>query len=144
LAHLASLVSVGSLSIGGNDGLVRFGLESLESVEFSLRIAENGALVDLEGLEALTRVGSLLIQNNPALESANGLSSLITVADTIEIGQNNALVSLAALGNVRQASRLSVYYNSSLPTCEAQWLADSIGIDNVGISGNDDEGVCAR
>jgi len=130
-------------SIGQNDALPRLtGLASLEWVQFSLQLIENPNLVDLQGLEALTHVGWLVLQDNPLLRSVDGLDSLSTVDQQIEINGNGALANLRALGNVTEASDLRVWNSPSLPTCEAEWLAEQIGLDNVAFSGTDDTGVC--
>jgi hypothetical protein len=74
------------------------------------------------------------------------LEELEVVGYYLGIGYNTSLTNIRALGGVsRVGSGLYVYDNPVLPTCEAEWLLDTIGTNNVGywyIYRNDDFGVC--
>jgi hypothetical protein len=73
---------------------------------------------------------------------------LVRVARELKIRDNPALRSLHALSALSSIGlRLSVTQNSTLPTCEAEWLRDRIGVAQIPggalIEGNDDLGACA-
>jgi hypothetical protein len=57
------------------------GLDSLLYVHFHLLVASNPALLDLDGLTTLERVGQLQIQGNPSLVSVAGLAGLQEIVD---------------------------------------------------------------
>jgi hypothetical protein len=80
-----------------------------------------------------------------SLENLHGLEEL-TSANSLQILGNASLESLRALSGVTAIDLdLSIYGNPSLPTCEALWLRDSIGVTNIGsvsIGMNNDAGTC--
>jgi len=146
LEGLSNLASVGNLSIYANTNLSSFaGLESLTSVRWNLYIYSNSSLTSLIDLSNLTSVGGLHI-GYTALTNLEGLDNLTSVGDLIIDGNPN-LASLAALENLPSLSGdLWIYDNLSLPTCEAEWLRDNIGVENIwgsiNIYNNDDTGTC--
>ena len=64
----------------------------------------------------------------------------------MDISLNPSLRHLRALSALRKLSQaLNVSNNRTLPTCQAEWLRDHVGIANIGryqAFGNDDLGVC--
>jgi hypothetical protein len=113
----------------------------------SVDISYNPTLVDFRGLDNIANIGNLDVRFNDSLTSVRGLESLTTVA-IFTIFANDRLASLRALANLRSATGRSfvVQRNRLLPTCEAEWLRDNIGVANIAgmiyISENDDTGTC--
>jgi hypothetical protein len=76
------------LGLSGNDALVD--LDALEDVSFvgSLLVIDNAALTELDGLDAVTSIdGALTIWSNPSLTRL-GLASLYWVGGGISISDN--------------------------------------------------------
>jgi hypothetical protein len=144
---LSALATVDLLSISGLPELVDLnGLGQLTSVGSDVTIESNLSLRTLAGLEGLSVVaGSIHIAYNPALTDLAGLRNLQSALGLLLVG-NASVQQLRPLSNLRQLDwMLDVSSNSRLPTCEAEWLRDHIGTDNIGeisIYGNDDAGVC--
>ena len=127
-------------------------LNSLTSVGHNLRIDDNDALTNLNGLSGLTSVGGLEIGGNDALTNLNGLSNITSVGGDLEIWNNDALINLDglsgitgsvggglkiwdndALTNLDGLSALTsigtyfdIYFNVGLPDCEACDLLDQL------------------
>jgi cysteine-rich repeat protein len=174
LAGLESLTSVGGnleiitnqelVSLSGLDNLQEIGgdlyldnnmllsdlsaLGSLVTIEGSLRIVNSPGLSRLLGLNSLASVGGdLVVRENEWLSDLNGLDGLTSVGGILLIYRNPRLVNLHALGSLASVGGdFTVVENTGLPSCEAEWLRDSIGLDNisglVAINGNDPRGVC--
>ena len=82
------------------------GLEALASVQ-DLSVAENGGLLYLSGLEALTEVGgSLDISRNNVLTSLSGLDALTVVGEDLTISYNLALPTADAEALVAQLTAI--------------------------------------
>jgi hypothetical protein len=121
----------------GNPSLISLtGLEGLTSIGY-LEINDNSALTSLIGLDNLTSIGgNLLIGTWPAgnsgLKSLTGLESLIYIGDALEVGYNDSLTSLTGLDNVEAntLSDLYIYGNSSLSTCAVQSICDYLAAPN--------------
>ena len=124
------------------------GLGSLTALGGSLRIYNSPTLDRLPGLGALTAVqGDLELRENQWLSDLTGLEGVTSVGGTVLIYGNPRLVNLHALGSLASVGGdLTVVDNTGLPRCEAEWLRDSIGLQNVvglvAINGNDPRGVC--
>jgi hypothetical protein len=123
-----------SLTIADNPELASLdGLRNLTSVR-SIAIMNNDSLANLDAFSALADVSSLRIGNNNALANVDGLSALTTVdAGGLIVQANLVLGNLrgfAALGHIARA--LEVTYNPALPACEAEWLRDHVGLENIG------------
>jgi len=87
-------------------------------------------LSELSECEKIT--GSLLI-NDSNLTNFEGLDSLTSVGGAMGIFENTALASLSGLENITYVGgQLSIQNNVVLPTCEAEWLRDNIGVENIG------------
>jgi len=100
-------------------------------------------LVDLSGLDRLTSVGyGVSIQADAGLTSLHGLESLTNLVQLV-INNNPELDSIDALANVTSLYALTVSGNTLLPSCQAQALADRTGISFPYIYGNDDVSTCS-
>jgi hypothetical protein len=68
------------------------------------------------------------------------------VGKELKLTGNPRLKNLRALSALESAGAFQVEQNATLPTCEAEWLRDHVGVTQLGtpivISGNDDSGVC--
>ncbi len=115
LSALAS-VTTGSLNVTNNESLLNIdGLGSLTSVAFSVIVSRNGSLENLDGLSSLTSdVAQLTIDNNAALTSLNGLSG-VTSANGVRIG-NNPKMTTFDLSSLSTVSGLFVFGGSKLLT----------------------------
>jgi hypothetical protein len=89
-------------------------------------------------------VGPLVIIRNPMLASLEGLETLEAAESTL-IMENPVLTTLRALSSLQSIEgSLSIFDNSQLATCEAEWLANSVQTitGSVALENNDDGGVC--
>jgi hypothetical protein len=134
------------------------GLQNVTSAgKISIRM--NPELTNVDGLRSIASAESLEIDGNIRLENLDGLSALthvagdVTIADfctrtaTPECHYQDQLTSLYGLRSLQSiGGNLKVANNRMLPTCEAEWLRDSVGSANiegtVTIAGNDDAGSC--
>lgn len=114
LDGLQNLVSIGSLSIGGNSQLADLDdLESLTSISGALSIVANG-LTNIDALINITTLGGLSINNNSQLLNLEGLQNLSTINGSVQIAGNfqltdfNGLWSLNTVTSRFQISRHSV------------------------------------
>ncbi len=115
-----------------------------------LVIRKKSALTSLLGLENLTLVGGdLTVSRNCSrfLTSLAGLEGITTVGGDLTVSVNCYLTSLAHLEGITSVGgSLNIQANYRLATCEAEWLRDNIGIDNIGesiwIMDNTDTGTC--
>jgi len=96
LDGLSKLASVGSAvsiqrnpSLADIDGLWR--LSDFTVLPSTLTLADNRALLRLDGLSGLTAVNDLVIEYNDALIDISGLGGLTTVRDSLTIASNYAL-----------------------------------------------------
>jgi len=137
----------GGLRIGGLDegtGLINLnGLEGLTYIGGDLRIISNFLLTSLTGLDNLSFIngdfylgvhGLYFPGGNPLLTNLNGLGSLTSIGGRLSISSNHALVSLNGLDNIDTIPDLYITNNSSLSSCEAQWLCDYIANPNGSIN----------
>jgi hypothetical protein len=111
-----------------------------------LSVSKTG-LEDLRGLEGVVSFGVLSLTENPKLETLSGLEHLVNLNE-LELEDNASLSSLHALAALKsvRGDGFSITDNPKLPTCEAEWLRDHVGVDNIGgatnIAGNDDTAGC--
>lgn len=89
-------------------------LSRLRGVERKLTISET-ALRDLAPLAQLRGVGSLLLTDNPVLETLHGLEALVQVDTDLTLTNNNALRDTGALAELRFVEQFVVQGNDSLP-----------------------------
>jgi hypothetical protein len=129
LQGLEGVEALGSLEIRDNAGLVDLsGLDGVTSVSDQVWLVGNAKLASLDGLQALTEVGSMWIEDHPQLSSLDGLQAL-TQADELRLENNPKLASLAALQGLTSISgHLEIGY------CDAQGndaLIDLHGLENL-------------
>jgi len=148
LNGLSVLTSIeGGLRIGGLDessALINLtGLEGLTYIGGDLLIIGNFSLTSLSGLDNLSSIignftlgvrGLYFEGGNPLLTSLIGLGSLTSVGGYLSISSNNGLTSLTGLDNIDSIPDLYITYNSSLASCEAQWLCDYLANPNGSIN----------
>jgi hypothetical protein len=149
LAGLENVAFVDQLYLSWNPVLSNIELPSLGEVA-TLILAGNPQVEHLRGLPALTHLDGLELTEQPGLTSLEGLEAVIGMDGVLRLSENANLASLRALASVDHARALLVENNPKLPTCEAEWLRDNIGVENIvnpygdaiTISGNDDAGTC--
>jgi len=142
-------ITVGSITISGNDitnldglskitnitGFLRItentaltnldGFENLETIGGYLYIDQNGALTNIDGLENLQTIGGFVsIYLNPNLISLNGLQSLTSVGADFHIDSNAVLANLDGLSNLTQIGG-QLYINGNAA------LTDISGLTNI-------------
>ena len=76
------------------------GMSNLRLFEGSIFIGQNPKLESLEGLEKLTKIGSLFITGNDALRDLNDLENLKTLKGSIILTGNEILKDVDILGNI--------------------------------------------
>jgi hypothetical protein len=96
---LGALESVFDLTIDGNAALTSISaLSSLTTVLNTLAVTKNPQLINLTGLDGVTRIeGDLDIEIDILLTDLSGLDSLTYVGGTLTITGNDGLLSLAGL-----------------------------------------------
>lgn len=114
------------------------GFGPFDRVNF-LRVSNNQSLVNLKGLEAITRVGAeLLVSEHPRLESLQGLENVEQVGLNLRILENAILGNLQGLEGINRIARnLVIFDNPSLPSELARSLAERVAADG-GIGGKVD------
>ncbi|WP_457617045.1 hypothetical protein [Lutibacter sp.] len=90
-------------------------LSALTSVSSSLRIRNNTALTNIDGLNNIKEAGNVLLEHNTALTNVDGLSSLTTTSGFYIIG-NPVLSNLEGFSNLTAVGHLSIDENASLTT----------------------------
>jgi Leucine-rich repeat (LRR) protein len=107
-----------------------------------LTISDNAQLQDLAGLESLQNVGSSIqLTGNRVLTSMHGLENLTNV-QSLDIEQNAQLTTLSALGSVTRLYSLAASGNPRLPTCEVRALFRRAGGQDLYVSGNNNAATC--
>lgn len=113
-------------------------------VSINLRISNNDALSNLDGLEKITSVRSLEIMDNEMLTSISGLYGLNTItgssfAGDIDIANNPNLVTLHGLHNIQSiGGDLTINNNGALNTCHYPSICNFLtaGTGNINIQNN--------
>lgn len=115
LSPLSKITHVGKLQIFGNQCLQSLvGLNNLVDVGELLEVSSNPELVDLTGLESITRVeGNVAFYNNQKMESFTGLSNL-NRAKFLTIVENPSIKSLEGLGSLSSVELLWVKSNEKM------------------------------
>lgn len=130
------------------------GLDSLNSISGILEIKNCNDLISLAGLELITELDNLFIEDcysfsslqgfgNVAelsslkleklqfLENLDGLEGLSTIHNSVSIKNNNLLNDISALDDVDLTSlySLNIWFNPNLSTCDLNSICEYIDID---------------
>lgn len=97
-------------------------LHTLNSFSGILAIRENPQLITLEGLENLTRIGSLLIEDNANLTSTDHLPRLKSIKGDFELKANPSLMSLSLPSLAAVEGNMEVTENEKVSTTQLQNL----------------------
>ncbi|TXI85783.1 MAG: T9SS type A sorting domain-containing protein [Crocinitomicaceae bacterium] len=137
-----------SITIQDNDNLLNVnGLSSItgDLGQFAeLIISDNFLLNDLTGFSGITAVSNLVIDNNTDLSSINGLNGFTHFNSALNAGiqltNNPSLTSISGLNgvDVNTITSVNIQNNSSLATCNENWICDYLGSSspNATISNN--------
>jgi hypothetical protein len=138
LQGLESLTSINQMWLSNNAALTT--LEGLGAEVTSLHLSQLPSLQNLEALAGLTSFESLEL-SKVGLPNLRGLESLRTIR-SFTLHDNPNLASLRALEGLEGIEDADVRYNTSLPTCEVDWLLANTVVGSSLIEQNDDAGVC--
>jgi len=127
LEGLNNLTSLGgTISISSNNSLTS--ISALSNTAFSddednwrfVEIIDNGALINLEGLNSIDTIGDhLAIDNNDSLTSLSGLQNLKCITGYLHLDHNYALTSLEGLNNLNRVnSWFRITRNNALTNLE--------------------------
>jgi hypothetical protein len=106
------------------------GLSAITSIGGGVNFAFNSALIDLNGLSALTSAGSLTLEFNTALQNVDGLSSLTDVEFDLRLESNTVLANVQGLSALTSVG-------GSLTVKDIQGLADLEGLHGIPSLGGD-------
>lgn len=113
----------GNLNIDGITTTNMMALNGLESVSGYFWLFRGENLVNLKGLDKLTRVDDgIIISYHSALETLDGLAALTNVGGSMSITQSPMLQDLSALGNLTTIER-TLMINSIAAT---SWMDSAI------------------
>lgn len=104
---------------------------------FQLEVADNPALVDLAGLEAIAHASEVQIVNNDTLKDLSGLDGLEETTASFLIQNNESLQDLQGLAKLEQVYYLAVHDNPKLIDLSG---LDSLTTATLGLS----IGYCAN
>ena len=104
-------------------------LSSLTRVEDFLWIVDNDFLETLDGLENLTSVGEIKVENNDSLTNLKGLQNVTTITfGALEIDDNDVITNMDGLENLAYVDGgLSIHYNENLTNVDGL-----LGLTEVG------------
>ncbi|WP_367392737.1 T9SS type A sorting domain-containing protein [Lewinella sp. LCG006] len=139
LPQLQNLDDIAGISsIGGNFTVNQLPMvehlftasSALASIGGLLNIVNNEQLLNLEGLENLSIVGSLAAVSNPALVDFTGLEGLTEVNYLFTISGNESLTSFNGMENLASVgTRLLIYRNDALTNLQGLSSLVSVGTD---------------
>jgi hypothetical protein len=108
----------------------------------TLIVHQNPLLTSFAGLAgSAMMLASLTISDNAQLQDLAGLENLTSV-DNLDIEQNDQLTTLGALGAVTRLSYLTAARNPRLPTCEVRALFRRAGGQELVVTGNNNTATC--
>jgi hypothetical protein len=98
-------------------------LATLSSIKGSLIIENNPALESVHGLRGLLRVdGEIRVEGNQRLPNLEGLRNLGNVGQSIRVAHNPALKTLRSMGSIRSHGGLELVNNSGFSKCSEDYL----------------------
>lgn len=132
------------INSGGSDITSLEGISQITTIEGSLKIQSNSALLKLAGLDNLTCVkGFLHIESNSALSDISALSNLRTVHGALVISDNDALMSLSGLENIAAIDGyLEVSESVNLTSLSGLEAIDYTTITNLVVRSNNNLSTC--
>ena len=112
--NTSSFLSEVSVFIFENPKLTNLqGLNDITNIK-TLSINNNDSLINLQGLNQLTNIFNCFIQNNSSLKSLHGLDQLENLDQFSFIRDNSSLLSLDGLNQLNSVNTLSLINNASL------------------------------
>ncbi len=130
LPDLDLRVIAGTLLVEGNANLTSLaGLEELESVDGSIVIRNNDALLAAgESFGALTVIAqNLRIENNAVLSRVEGFTNLQTIGGGVYVEQNQALSEIVGMDQLSRVSgRLRIFDNPELQRMDGLTQVQSV------------------
>lgn len=98
-------------------------LATLRAIKGSLIIENNPALESIHGLRGLLSVdGEIRVESNQRLPNLEGLRNLGRVGENIRVAHNPALRSLRSMGSIRSHGALELVNNPSFSKCSEDYL----------------------
>ncbi len=135
--ELEGLVDISGANINNLDGLYL-----INSIGGHLLI-DNTSLLDLNGLENLSTIGSsLVIESNNSLTSIATLSNLNSINESLRIRGNNSLTSLIELENLTMIGSLDISGNPLLESLTGLENIDGDSIIRLRIFDNGSLSMC--
>ncbi len=108
----------GSLELDGNPHLRSLvALSSLTTIVWSLKVYQSPGLIDLQGLNRLSQLGSLNFFDNSSLRSLDGLDNL-TFCNSISLRNQLSLENLKALSSLTETGSITIMENPVLTSLE--------------------------
>lgn len=118
----------GNVTISGNNITNLNGLNMVNSIGQSLDLSYNDVLTSLNGLDNLTSLKNLSIENNNLLTNLTGLEGLDSIEGFFGITGNSALTNLTGLDNLRYiGGHLVIEFNGALTSLTGLNNLTSIG-----------------
>lgn len=120
-------------------------------IEGNVRIDDSHFNIhNLNGLSVITSIGGdLVIGNadeagNTQLTNLDGLQNLASIGGSLTIARNKTLVSITGLNNLSASSisNLNISFNTSLSSCQAQFLCDYLSSPNGVVDIHDNATGC--
>ncbi len=149
LDALQRLTTVGEVMYIADTNLATLeGLNNLTTVDGAVFIVSNNSLINIDGLESLSSIGSmaagggadqtdcLFIVGNPLLENVNGLNSLESVENELLILANGSLTDVSGLNNLKHVGMLGIGVDENIcdDTCTSGPLDNPLLTSLSGLS----------
>ncbi len=117
----------GNVELGGWTGATLATLDCLCTVTGNFDLTTTASVTDGDGLANLETIGgNLTISGNAGLQDLSGFGALVSVNGSVSIS-NNVQIDDLGFGSLASINGdLTITWNSSLPTAEAQALADQV------------------
>ena len=118
----------GSLTIEGEDIVDLSGLSGITSITDTLKIHNNDALTNINGLYNITSVENIWIYSNESLVNIDGLSNISSIGAFFRITLNNALTNIDGLNNLNSVGgSFDIISNPSLTNIDGLSSLNYIG-----------------
>jgi len=138
------LTNIGSINIAENTALLSLDGLQVSRVEEQVYLYQNYSLSQIDGLSGLTYIGSNLIMEKNDIENLDGLSDLNFVGGDLTIDNNFSLKNLNGLfGLVNLNGGLIIHDNSNLTTISGLQNINPAGISALQITENANLSDCS-